>query len=237
MPLRNSYESALTNLYGIRHFGSANSAISAEPYTTGTFYIWIQIPSRVMNYINNTSLINDIASAQKALATFCTGVTPPGGTLNKIEYTGVGGVKWAVPGSIDYGTSITLKFIEMQSTVIQDIIGGWVRLIRDNRTGLSNLETNQYLQQNYSGVMLYWTTAPNGTDIQYYCAYDGVFPLKDPGDLYTSDVETVDKQDIEIEFNVNRPIRDNWVFGKCAQKSVEFKNTALAMPGRLEFTK
>lgn len=108
-------------------------------------------------------------------------------------------------------------------------------MIRDNRTGLSNLSQGRYLQQNYSGIMLYWTTAPNGVDLQYYCAYDGLFPLKDPGDLYSSDVETVDKQEIEIEFNVNRPIRDEWVASKCAQKTQEFKNAASEIPNKLQF--
>ena len=42
-----------------------------------------------------------------------------------------------------------------------------------------------------------------------------MFPSKDPQDLFTSDVETVGRLDIEIEFNVDYAWHEPWVKTKC----------------------
>jgi len=156
------------------------------------------------------------------LAASCLSVTPPGGTLNKVEFTGLGGVKWAVPGNIDYGNSVSVKFLEFSKTPILDIMHGWVKLIRDYRTGTAttpNLEDKAdgsgYTKKTYAGLMYYWTTAPDAKTVEYYAAYDGVFPAKDPQELFTSDVETVGRLDIEIEFNVDYAWHEPWVYAKC----------------------
>ncbi len=184
--------------------------------------------SGAAGHLNNKDEISTM------LAACCTGVTPPGGTLNKVEFTGIGGVKWGVPGSIEYGTSVTLKFMELQGLPITTIISAWVQLIRDNRTGISNVPKSDYDQTNYSGTLLYWTTTPNAQNVQYYAAYDGIFPLKDPSDLFSSDVETVDKVDIEIEFNVNRVYRDSWVYELCQKKLPDLINSHQMIPGNAE---
>lgn len=217
--MNSAFSSAAENLYGVRHYGSSIKTLAAEPYTTGTFYVWFGGVSEFIEpYLGATSQIV-AAEIPQILSAFCTGVTPPGGTLNTVEYTGIGGVKWGVPGSIEYGRTISLKFMEMQSTPILDIMSAWVRMIRDNRTGVSNLRADTYKQSNYSGTLLYWTTDPSGQSVQYYAAYDGIFPLKDPSDLFSSDVETVDKQEIEVEFNVNRIFKEDWVYELCDNKN------------------
>ncbi len=156
---------------------------------------------------------------QRVLAATCLSVTPPGGTLNKVEFTGLGGVKWAVPGNIDYGNTVSVKFLEMNRTPILDIMHGWVKMIRDYRTGVSNLDDGVagkgYSKPTYGGMMYYWTTAPDCKTIEYSACYDGMFPSKDPQDLYTSDVETVGKLDVEIEFNVDYVWHEDWVVNKC----------------------
>ena len=224
--MHNSFKSAI-NIMGTKQYGASLESAYAEPYTSGTFYIWFgSVPSGIVPVLQSfNSTINSVDEIQNITSAFCTGVTPPGGTLNVVEYTGIGGVKWGVPGSIDYGRTITLKFAEMFYLPISDIFSAWFRMIRDNRTGLSNLATGQYLQTQYSGTLIYWTTAPNGVDVQFYAAYDGVFPLKDPQDLFTSDVETVDKQDIELEFNINKVFRDSWVYDICVSKTMFMKST------------
>ena len=70
-------------------------------------------------------------------------------------------------------------------------------------------------KQSDSGLMYYWTTAPDGVTVEYYACYDGMFPAKDPQDLFTSDVETIGRLDVEIEFNVDYTWREPWVFNKC----------------------
>jgi hypothetical protein len=117
------------------------------------------------------------------------------------------------------GNSVSIKFLEMSKTPILDIFHGWVKMIRDYRTGTSILEDGDqgdgYQKGTYSGVMYYWTTAPDAKTIEYYACYDGMFPTKDPQDLFTSDIESNAKLEIEIEFNVDYTWREPWVKSKC----------------------
>ena len=203
-----------------RKFGGTTVGV-ADPYTTGYHFIWFdKLPPSLGTYTaNGISGIDDLGQMKNILAASCLSVTPPGGTLNKIEYTGLGGVKWAVPGNIDYGNTVSVKFLEFNKTPILDIMHSWVKLIRDYRTGITDLEDGAegagYTKRTYSGLMYYWTTAPDAKTVEYYAAYDGVFPGKDPQDLFTSDVETVGRLDLEIEFNVDYAWHEPWVLEKC----------------------
>ena len=212
-------ENILTRKFGGTTFGIA------EPYVTGYHFIWFEVlPPDLITYLGSEvdSGIDGEAMIKKILAGTCLSVTPPGGTLNKVELTGLGGVKWAVPGNIDYGNTVSVKFLEMSKTPILNIMHCWVKMIRDYRTGVAHpgvLESGDdgagYQKNKYGATMYYWTTAPDGKTIEYYACYDGMFPAKDPSDLYTSDVETVGKLDIEVEFNVDYAWRELWVKDKC----------------------
>lgn len=204
-----------------RRFGGTTVGV-ADPYTTGYHFIWFsKLPSKLVEYTQEgISKISSISEIQNILAASCLSVTPPGGTLGKIEYTGLGGIKWAVPSNIDYGNTVTVKFLEFNKTPILDIMHSWVKMIRDYRTGISDKlldgdEGEGYTKKTYAGMMYYWTTAPDGKTVEYYAAYDGMFPAKDPQDLFTSDVETVGRLDIEIEFNVDYAWHEPWVKDKC----------------------
>jgi hypothetical protein len=205
-----------------RKFGGTTVGV-ADPYTSGYHFIWFEkIPLTLVDYVSKgISGISSTAEIQNVLAASCLSVTPPGGTLNKIEYTGLGGVKWAVPGNIDYGNSVSIKFLEFNKTPLLDIMHGWVKLIRDYRTGVTDLEDGDdgsgYTKSTYAALMYYWTTAPDAKTVEYYACYDGMFPAKDPQDLFTSDVETVGRVDIEIEFNVDYTWHEKWVYEKCKQ--------------------
>jgi hypothetical protein len=204
-----------------RKFGGTKVGV-ADPYVTGYHFIWFdKVPPGLSSYIssNGISGISSAGEIQNVLSASCLSVTPPGGTLNKIEYTGLGGVKWAVPGNIDYGNTVSVKFLEFNRTPLLDIMHNWVKLIRDYRTGVTDLEDGNegegYTKKTYAGLMYYWTTAPDAKTVEYYACYDGVFPAKDPQDLFTSDVETVGRLDLEIEFNVDYAWHEPWVLTKC----------------------
>ncbi len=210
-----------------RKFGGTTHGV-ADPYVTGYHFVWFEkLPPALGTYtILGPSGLSNNNEIRNVLAASCLSVTPPGGTLNKIEYTGLGGVKWAVPGNIDYGNTVSVKFLEFNRTPLLDIMHGWVKLIRDYRTGITDLEDGDggegYTKKTYAGLMYYWTTAPDAKTVEYYACYDGVFPAKDPQDLYTSDVETVGRLDLEIEFNVDYAWREPWVQSKCQTLSANF---------------
>ena len=91
-------------------------------------------------------------------------------------------------------------------------------MIRDYRTGVTELQDGDdgsgYTKATYGALIYYWTTAPDAQSIEYFACYDGCFPAKDPQDLYTSDVETVGKLEVEIEFNVDYAWHEPWVKSK-----------------------
>lgn len=225
--MRTSFSEVQTNIY-TRKFGGTSIGV-ADPYVTGYHFIWFdKLPSllptvmqRNLSGIAGGSNISSEAEIRNVLAASCLSVTPPGGTLNKVEFTGLGGVKWAVPGNIDYGNTVSVKFFEFNKTPVLDIIHSWVKLIRDYRTGVADPDLEDgsegagYSKRTYAALMYYWTTAPDGVSVEYYACYDGMFPAKDPQDLFTSDVETVGRLDIEIEFNVDYAWHEPWVFTKC----------------------
>ena len=203
-----------------RKFGGTTVGV-ADPYTTGYHFIWFErIPVGIVEYTKlGISGISQTSEIQNILAASCLSVTPPGGTLNKTEFTGLGGVKWAVPSNVDYGNTVSIKFLEFNKTPILDIMHSWVKMIRDYRTGVTDLLDNDdgsgYTKATYAGLMYYWTTAPDAKTIEYYACYDGMFPAKDPQDLYSSDVETVGRLDVEIEFNIDYAWHEPWVRTKC----------------------
>jgi len=213
----NTAENALSRRWGGHTVGVA------DPYITGYHFIWFdKLPYALLSPAGKKDSVTDAiteSEAGKILAATCTGVTPPGGTLNKIEFTGLGGVKWAVPGNLDYGNSVSVKFTEMQGLPITTMMHKWVKSIRDYRTGatedMDDSMGGGYSKSQYSALLYYWTTAPDAKTIEYFACYDGVFPTKDPADLHASDVESIGKLDIEIEFNVDYAWHEDWVYDNC----------------------
>lgn len=107
----------------------------------------------------------------------------------------------------------------MNKTPILDIHHGWIKMIRDYRTGLANVFENDdgsgYTKKTYSGLLYYFTTDPACSKIETAYCFDGVFPLKDPADLFTQDVENVSKLEIEIEYSIDTMWHEPWVYSKC----------------------
>ena len=203
-----------------RKFGGTTVGV-ADPYLTGYHFVHFEnLPAGITNYTSSLSSgLSSLSDIQAILSASCLSVTPPGGTLNKVELTGLGGVRWAVPGNIDYGNSVSVKFLEFSGTPILDIMHSWVKLIRDYRTGVSNIEgvdSSGFTKKNYAALMYYWTSNPALTEIEFFACYDGIFPARDPQDMFTSDVESIGRLDVEIEFNVDYAWHEDWVKTRCA---------------------
>jgi len=217
--MKNSFSQMKKNVL-TRKFGGTTYGV-ADPYVTGYHFVYFQkLPDLKPFLENEVSGSLSASDVQTILSASCLGVTPPGGTLNKVEFTGLGGTKWAVPGNIDYGNSVTVKFLEFNRLPIMSIMHSWIKLIRDYRLGITEaLEDTEdgsgYSKKTYSALMYYWTTAPDARTVEYYACYDGVFPTKDPQDLFSSDVETVGRLDVEIEFNVDYAWHEKWVYDNC----------------------
>ena len=45
-----------------------------------------------------------------------------------------------------------------------------------------------YNKENYGATLAYWTTKPDGVTVEFAAIYTGMFPTKDPMDLFSGDV-------------------------------------------------
>ncbi len=215
----------LPNNLKTRKYGGTSAKIAADPYISGYHFVWFRNLPKALTKSKQTTGLDvfkklfkgeDLDSEYKQkLSGACQGVTVPGATLNRAEISSLGGTKWTVPTSIDYGNTITIKFLEFSGLLIHKFINNWVSLIRDYKTGASNLE-GSYTKTAYTGSMYYWTTRPNGrfkdrSDIEYAALYTGMYPLKVPHDSFSSDIASVDKVEIDIDFNIDWIYHENWV--------------------------
>jgi hypothetical protein len=203
-----------------RKFGGSNAQGVATPYTSGTFFLWFEpLPPLLMTYLESSGL-GDISQVQKILAASCLSVTPAGNSLESIEFTGLGGVKWTVPGALTPTTEFSAKFLEFSKTPILNIFHSWIKIIRDYRLGITDVLLDSdagdgFTKDKYAGTAYYWTTAPDGANVEYYVCYDGVYPTKDPQDLYSGDVETVGRLDVDMTFKFDTMWHEDWVKTKC----------------------
>jgi hypothetical protein len=228
-----AFQAVIDNLANDRRFGGTGESVTADPYISGYHYIhWSQIPPGLKEWVAagdgelaSGSLSSD-ANIMNFLQGACLSVTPPGGTLNKTEFTGIGGVKWAVPTNIDYTNTVTIKFLEFSHLPVLSIISGWVRMIRDMKTGVSALNdgVDSYTKSAYAGTMFYWTTKPDGKTVEYSACYSGMFPTKDPQDSFSGDLASIDKLEIDVDFNVDWIWHEPWVHTKCQQFADSIQN-------------
>lgn len=216
-----------------RKFGTEGNSV--DPYITGYHFVKFNLPQNVY-YVANTKkpgmFGNGLADINNLLASLCLSVNIPGRTVNKVENIGLGGIRWSAPSNVDEDNTISVRFLETQDIPIHTIFSAWVRLIRDNRSGVSLLRTNQpvssnssYTKANYSGSLYYWTTTPNGMDVQFSSCYTGIFPMKDPSDLFGHDLAANDRLEIDIDFSTDYCWMENWVRQKCLQFSNDYSST------------
>jgi len=235
--MNTSFNVVAQNLYD-RNFGGTTKG-TADPYLSGTFFVkFYNLPAGLADAVKagegyaNFKDNNEIAQYLQAT---CLSITVPGGTVSVVEFNGLGGTKWGVPGNIDYGNSITLKFAEMSALPCLAIHHGWCRLIREYRNGISRVQArgpaDYKTKDMYACNILYWTTKPDGLSVEYAALYTGCFPLKDPQDLYGGDVTAVDKVEADIEYHVDRIWKEEWVKNKAQDEATRLHQSSLKFRG------
>lgn len=210
------------NLFN-KHYAHVIS--SADAYVSGFFYVWFSLPP----IFNDASLLHDVKQEDtevisagreeinRILVSTCTAVpTVPALALNKTQTIGMNNMKAGHVTNLDLGDTVSLRFAEIMDLPIWKILRYWCSVIRDYETGVSRLGEGNYTKDNFSACLLYWTTAPNGIDIQKIDHFSGVYPQKDSRDLFTSDYTTSEKMDVDVEFNVDRIRCDkDWMITKA----------------------
>lgn len=228
--MKYSFSGLGTNILAKKNGGLYSSA---EPYLSGYHFIWFDmLPSNLPTYTKNgNASLDNNADIAVVLSAACMRFTPTasGLTLANVEFPGLGGLKWGVPGNLEPTNTIGIQFLEFSKTPVYDILHGWVKMIRDYRVGATDLESGNegigYNKKMYSSILYYWTTAPDAKTVEYYACYDGVFPLRDPGEMFIGDISTSDRLEIEIDFHVDYAWHEEWVKTKCQSLANDLAST------------
>lgn len=218
-----------SNRFSRRWSGTARNAV--DPYITGYFFVhYSYLPEqlgKVVAHAGGPDGLSDNGDIASTLSSSCLSVTLPGGTVNKAEFIGLGGIKWSAPTNVDYDNICSMRFLEASSCPILGIMHGWVRMMRDYRAGVSTLDKSEwgnlnYQKANYASTMYYWTTKPDGRNVEFYSCLTGMFPLKDPMDQFGHDLSAIDKLEIDIDFNCDYVWRQPWTKSRCQDLANNF---------------
>jgi hypothetical protein len=186
-----------------------------DAFVTGYFFVWFTVPTAVGEVYttlfageNKFDLDPNVASNSddigKALSALTTAVpTIPDTTVNKTSMGGLGGTKWGVATNVDHPTTVSFQFRELAGLPIGKSIASWFTLIRDPQSGVSLLLGDDYTKANFQGEALLAYTKPDGITIEMATRYEGIYPLKYPSDLFTSDVSSVEPLEPDIEFHAD----------------------------------
>ena len=202
-----------------RKFGTGTDTI--EPYLTGGAHIHFSyIPSTVTETMSlqtddKTTLFTEPSYISNYLASTCLSVNIPPKTLSKTEFSALGGIRWSVPTNVETDTNFSMRFIESFGIPVRQIFHHWIRTIRDSRTGTSHLTGSRYRKHNYAGTLFYWTTKPDGKEVEYSSCFTGVFPLRDPADSFGHDLAAIDKLEIDMDFSFDYQWEQDWVKNRC----------------------
>lgn len=222
-----------------RNFGGTSEIYACEPYLTGFCFIKWYLPKTLENFLSqyNPSTTNGqtdfsggggtLDSCEQILSAACTGVTPPGQSIDFVEYRGSCGVVWNNPMRVNYGHSLNIKYIEMSGLPVYRIHKCWLNMIRDAHQGVKGqpYETDVNFQRsNYAGSVLYWTTKPDGCTVEYCCAYSGVVPERDNQEAFGTDISGIDKLELDMSYRIDYLWTDQWVWEevKKAQQAAPF---------------
>jgi hypothetical protein len=226
MGVANSFApiAAGTNKFSRKWAGSTRDSV--DPFITGYFFIhFAYLPPKLIDNIKrgggNDGLSTD-QEVKNVLSSTCQSVTLPGATINKAEFNGLGGIKWAVPTNVEFDNTVSMRFLEYSSLPILAIMHGWVRMIRDYRSGVSTLDSGgsksgdaKYTKSEYASTAYFWTTKPDGHLVEYAACLTGLFPMKDPTDQYGAEITTTDKLELDVDWNVDYVFREPWVYDRC----------------------
>lgn len=186
-----------------RYFGGN---IEQEPFLSGYIFSKFVLPRNL--FVPNIGPLVSKISGQigswvysSILESTLTSVNIPSRSLSKTTINGIGGKKWSIPTSVDVGDSINAKFNEFSGTPVSQIITQWFDLIRDPMYHMSPLR--EYNKTEYGGKLLIWITDPTSRQIEKVYLMTGLFPMRDPRDIFAGDITNIDKVEIDIEFNVD----------------------------------
>jgi len=182
-----------------------------DAFVTGYFFVWWKVPDKVAPVYTKLfapekyNLVASNPDDMSAMLSALTIAVPtiPDTMINQNSMSGMGGVKWGVATNIDHPTNVGFKFRELAGLPVCKTIASWFSLIRDPNSGISLLQGEEYTKKNWSGEALLSYVKPDGVTVEMATRFEGIYPLKYPSDLFTSDVTAVNPLEADIDFHVD----------------------------------
>ena len=199
------------NLLNRRYASDLNQR---DAFVGGYFFVFFEVPTKVgpvyqtlfsgMQTPNSVQAEANAEDMSLMLSALTTGVpTIPDTTINQNSMPGLGGTKWGVATNIDHPTTVGFKFRELSGLPVCKCIAAWYTMMRDPHAGTSLLHGDDYTKKEFSGSATLAYTKPDGITIEMATRFEGIYPVKYPSDLFTSDVATVDPLEPDIDFHVD----------------------------------
>jgi len=176
---------------------------SNQPYISGYFQVIYGLPSELFGGADNVQI------ASKWLHSTCEGFTPHTQALTKVDVMGQGQIGSSFVSNVMTTREFSLTFREYQNQPILNIIRRWASVF-DPFTGVSPLEGNKFIPQNYKGWVAVAQTKPvrsDGADLtigdlEECYIYQGVFPTNIPIDTAASaDITANDTVQLSVNFS------------------------------------
>ena len=194
MPSSNPFVSNLLN----RYFGGTTVDADTAPYLTGYHWLFIEAPQGFTNSgVSSDELI--------VLTATCQSVTLPAVTLNKTTLPALGGLKFHYPTTVDVGDILTARFSEHTGLPIYKTLDNWVKGIRDYNWGIAKAQAG-VVPGRFKTNIYYFTTQPTlpaEQTVEFYAKFTGCFPTRIPTDSFGSDISSVDKLDLDVEWSID----------------------------------
>lgn len=224
MVVPNSFNAIMKGTGAFSRRWGSTGVDAVDPYVTGYFFTkFSYLPDGILDVIrqkNSNCPYSNMGDIKNALTSSCLSVNIPGGTVNKTDMTGLGGLTYGYPVNVTYDNTISMRFSEWQGAPIYMIISAWVKLMRDYRSGTSTATQ----KSQFAASMYYWTTAPDGLTVSNAFCFTGMFPLRDPSDQFSHDLAANDKLETDIDFNTDVRWDEKWVYAKCSDFASEYYN-------------
>jgi len=176
---------------------------SNQPYISGYFQVVFGLPSELFGGADN------VQTASKWLHSTCEGFTPHTQALTKVDIMGQGQIGSSYVANVTTTREITMTFREMQNQPILNVVRRWASVF-DPFTGVSPLEGNHFIPQNYKGWVAVAQTKPvrsqnsdlTAGDIEECYIYQGVFPTSIPIDTAgAADITANDTVQLSVTFS------------------------------------
>jgi len=162
-----------------------------QPYVSGYFQVIYGLPSELFGGADNVQV------AAKWLHSVCEGFTPHTQMINTVDVMGQGQIGSSFPVNVTTTREFTLTYREYQNQPILNIIRRWASVF-DPFVGVSPLEGNKFIPQNYKGWVAVAQTKPTradgadltAADLEECYIYQGVMPTTIPIDTAGAEDQT-----------------------------------------------